>query len=459
MEKQNSGSNGFTVFVLEDDDWYRDLLSYVILLNPEYNIKKFSQGKDLLKVLHENPNVITVDYMLPDMNGEQVLKQIKEYNPNIEVIIISEQEKIDTAVELLKLGAYDYIVKTPDIKEKLLNLLNNIRNNQQLKSRISVLEKEVKTKYNFENFIIGQSEPIQNIFSIIQKATQTNITVGLTGETGTGKEVVAKAIHFNSRQKDGPFVAVNMAAIPKELAESELFGHEKGAFTGASIARVGKFEEASGGSLLLDEVGEMEYTLQAKLLRVLQEREISRIGSNKVIKINCRILASTNKNLLEEVKNGKFREDLFYRLLGLQIHMPPLRERGNDILILAKYFIDNFCNENNLSAKTLSPEAQHKLLHYPYPGNVRELKSIAELAAAMTNNKMITAEDIILRGTNNLFANLMGEELTLKEYEFKIVDHFLKTYNDNIPLVSEKLDIGKSTIYKMLKEKSETEVE
>jgi DNA-binding NtrC family response regulator len=459
MEKQNSRSTGFTIFVLEDDDWYRDLLSYIISLNPEYDIKKFSQGKDLLKMLHENPNVITVDYMLPDMNGEQVLKQIKEYNPDIEVIIISEQEKIDTAVELLKLGAYDYIVKTPDIKEKLLNLLNNIRNNQQLKTRISALEKEVKTKYNFENFIIGQSEPIQNIFTIIQKATQTNITVGLTGETGTGKEVVAKAIHFNSKQKDGPFVAVNMAAIPKELAESELFGHEKGAFTGAAIARVGKFEEASGGSLLLDEIGEMEFTLQAKLLRVLQEREISRIGSNKVIKINCRILASTNKNLLEEVKNGRFREDLFYRLLGLQIHMPPLRERGNDILILAKYFIDNFCHENNLSAKTLSPEAQNKLLHYPYPGNVRELKSIAELAAAMTNDKIITAEDIILQGANNLFANLMGEELTLKEYEFKIVDHFLKTYNDNIPLVSEKLDIGKSTIYKMLKEKSQTEVE
>ena len=454
MEKRNNRSGDFTVFVLEDDDWYRDLLNYVISLNPEYGVKKFSTGKELLQALHENPNVITVDYVLPDMNGESVMKSIKDYNPDIEVIIISEQEKIDTAMDLLRLGAYDYIVKTPDIKEKLLNLLNNIRNNQKLKTRISVLEREVKTKYNFENFIVGQSEAMTSIFTLIQKACETNITVGLTGETGTGKEVVAKAIHFNSKRKDGPFIAVNMAAIPKELAESELFGHEKGAFTGAAIARVGKFEDASGGSLFLDEIGEMEFTLQAKLLRVLQEREINRIGSNKLIKIDCRIIASTNKNLLEEVKQGKFREDLYYRLLGLQIKLPPLRERGNDILLLAKFFIDNFCHENNLPLKVLSSTAQQKLLHYPFPGNVRELKSIAELAAAMTNEREISTDDIIIHGTNNFFSDLISEETTLKEYDSRIVDYFLRKYNDNITLVAEKLDIGKSTIYKMLKEKT-----
>src|ERR1051325_11048524 len=224
MAKQDS-RNGFTVFILEDDDWYRDLLAYVAALNPEFIVKKFSRGNDLIKALHEVPDVVTVDYMLPDMNGENVLRQIKEFNPDIEVIMISEQEKIDTAVELLKLGAYDYIVKTPDIKEKLINLIHNIRNNQKLKTRISALEMEVRTKYNFENFIIGKSEAIQQVFALIKKAAETNITVGITGETGTGKEVVAKAIHFNSKRKDGPFVAVNMAAIPKELAESELFGH------------------------------------------------------------------------------------------------------------------------------------------------------------------------------------------------------------------------------------------
>jgi len=454
MAKQNS-SNGFTVFILEDDDWYRDLLAYVAALNPEFIVKKFSHGSELIKALHEMPDVVTVDYMLPDMNGESVLRQIKEFNPDIEVIIISEQEKIDTAMELLRLGAYDYIVKTPDIKEKLLNLIHNIRNNQKLKTRISVLEMEVKTKYNFENFIIGKSEAIQQVFALIQKAAETNITVGITGETGTGKEVVAKAIHFNSKRKDGPFVAVNMAAIPKELAESELFGHEKGAFTGAAAERLGKFEEATGGTLLLDEIGEMDLSLQTKLLRVLQEKEVNRVGSNKLIKVNCRIIASTNKNLLEEVKNNRFREDLYYRLLGLQIHLPPLRERTNDIPLLAKYFIDQFCIENNLPPKNLSPDAQQKLLLHSFPGNVRELKSVAELAAAMTNDTVINADGIIIHGSNNFFSDLLREETTLEQYEFKIITHFLKKYNDNVVLAAEKLGIGKSTIYKMLKEKSE----
>lgn len=237
------------------------------------------------------------------MNGEKVLRQIKEFNPEIEVIIISEQQNIDTALDLIKLGAYDYIVKTPDIKDKLLNLLSNIRKTGKLKSRLSDLEKEVRTKYDFENVIIGKSEAMQQVYSLMQKAAETNITVVITGETGTGKEV-AKAIHFNSRRKDKPLVAVNMAAIPRELAESELFGHEKGAFTGAVSARAGKFEEADSGTLLLDEMGEMELSLQAKLLRALQEKEITRIGSNKVIKTDCRIIASTNKNLLGEVKSG-----------------------------------------------------------------------------------------------------------------------------------------------------------
>lgn len=455
MAKLNSTQKGFTVFVLEDDDWYRDLLGHVISMNPEFSVKKFSTGKSLLQSLHEYPDVVTVDYMLPDMNGESVLRHIKEFNPDIEVIIISEQEKIDTALELIKLGAYDYIVKTTDIKEKLLNLLNNIRKSGELKSRITVLEQEVKSKYDFENFLIGKSEAIQQIFAIIQKAVETNITVGITGETGTGKEVVAKAIHFNSKRKDSPFIAVNMAAIPKELAESELFGHEKGAFTGAAIARKGKFEEASSGTLLLDEIGEMDIALQSKLLRVLQEREINRVGSNKVIKIDCRIIASTNKNLLEEVEKGNFREDLYYRLLGLQIHMPPLRERGNDVLLLSKFFIDQFCKENNLPHKTLSSEAQQKIMQHSFPGNVRELKSVTELAAAMADEQVISANDIIIPRSSNFMNNLISEEATLEEYEYKIISHFLKKYNNNVVLTAEKLGIGKSTIYKMLKEKNE----
>ena len=454
MSKKDQSKGDFTVFIVEDDEWYSDLLSYVVSLNPEYRVKRFGRGDELIRQLHEQPDVITLDYRLPDMNGEKVLRQIKEFNPEIEVIIISEQQNIDTVLDLIKLGAYDYIVKTPDIKDKLLNLLSNIRKTGKLKSRLSDLEKEVRTKYDFENVIIGKSEAMQQVYSLMQKAAETNITVVITGETGTGKEVVAKAIHFNSRRKDKPLVAVNMAAIPRELAESELFGHEKGAFTGAVSARAGKFEEADGGTLLLDEMGEMELSLQAKLLRALQEKEITRIGSNKVIKTDCRIIASTNKNLLGEVKSGRFREDLYYRLLGLQIHLPPLRERGNDVLLLAKYFIEQFCKENQMLSKSLSPDAQKKLLAHPFPGNVRELKSVAELAAAMASGQTIEEDDIMIQGGNNLLGDLLREELSLDEYEFRIVMHFLKKHQFDILAVADKLSIGKSTIYKMLKDRN-----
>lgn len=454
MSKKDQSKADFTVFIVEDDEWYSDLLSYVVSLNPEYRVKRFSRGDELIRQLHEQPDVITLDYRLPDMNGEKVLRQIKEFNPEIEVIIISEQQNIDTALDLIKLGAYDYIVKTPDIKDKLLNLLSNIRKTGKLKSRLSDLEKEVRTKYDFENVIIGKSEAMQQVYSLMQKAAETNITVVITGETGTGKEVVAKAIHFNSRRKDKPLVAVNMAAIPRELAESELFGHEKGAFTGAVSARAGKFEEADSGTLLLDEMGEMELSLQAKLLRALQEKEITRIGSNKVIKTDCRIIASTNKNLLGEVKSGRFREDLYYRLLGLQIHLPPLRERGNDVLLLAKYFIEQFCKENQMLSKSFSPDAQKKLLAHPFPGNVRELKSVAELAAAMASGQTIEEDDIMIQGGNNLLGDLLREELSLDEYEFRIVMHFLKKHQFDILAVADKLSIGKSTIYKMLKDRN-----
>jgi DNA-binding NtrC family response regulator len=454
MSKKDQSKSDFAVFIVEDDDWYSDLLSYVVSLNPEYRVKRFGRGDELIRQLHEQPDVITLDYRLPDMNGEKVLRQIKEFNPEIEVIIISEQQNIDTALSLLKLGAYDYIVKTPDIKDKLLNLLSNIRKTGRLKSRLSDLEKEVQAKYDFENVIIGKSEAMQQVYSFMQKAAETNITVVITGETGTGKEVVAKAIHFNSKRKSGPLVAVNMAAIPRELAESELFGHEKGAFTGAISSRAGKFEEAGGGTLLLDEIGEMDLALQAKLLRALQEKEITRIGSNKVIKTDCRIIASTNKNLPDEVKNHRFREDLYYRLLGLQIHLPPLRDRGHDVLLLARHFIDEFCRENEMPAKSLSPEAREKLLAHHFPGNVRELKSVAELAAAMAHGETISANDIILQNNSTMLGDLLREETSMEEYEFRIIMHFLKRYDFDVLLVADKLRIGKSTIYKMLKDRN-----
>jgi len=299
----------FKIFVVEDDEWYTRLLVHNLSLNPDYEIESFTNGKDCLNNLYKNPDVITLDYRLPDMQGLEVLKNIKAENEEIQVILISEQSEIDVVVELLKFGAYDYIVKSKDIRERLLNTVQNIRNGVSLKKEIVSLRSEVKKKYSYQNAIIGNNPATQNIFELIEKATRTNISVTLTGETGTGKELVAKAIHYNSPRASKPFIAVNMAAIPRELTESELFGHEKGAFTGANYQRIGKFEEAKGGTLFLDEIAEMDISIQAKLLRALQEREIVRVGSNKSTKADCRIIVATNQNLQETVMKGTFRQD------------------------------------------------------------------------------------------------------------------------------------------------------
>jgi len=441
----------FKIFVVEDDEWYSKLLVHNLSLNPDYEIESFTNGKDCLANLHKNPEVITLDYRLPDMKGLEILKNIKAENQEIQVILISEQDEIEVVVELLKYGAYDYIVKSNDIRERLLNTVQNIRNGVSLKREIVSLRSEVKKKYSYQNTIVGNNPATQKIFGLIEKATRTNISVTITGETGTGKELVAKAIHYNSARAAKPFIAVNMAAIPKDLTESELFGHEKGAFTGATFHRIGKFEEANGGTLFLDEIAEMDISLQAQLLRVLQEKEFVRIGSNKPVKTDCRIIVATNQNFQEAVVKGTFRQDLYYRLFGLPIELPPLRERGNDIVILSKHFIKEFCNENNLALKTLSATAADKLLSYPFPGNIRELKSVIELAITLSDHDEIGAENIIL-GNEILFSENTTKEMSMREYNIRIVKKYLEKYNNNTNLVAKKLDIGVATIYRMLKE-------
>ena len=439
------------IFVVEDDEWYRRLLVHNLSMNPDYEVKAFGTGKECLNNLHELPDVVTLDYRLPDMKGLEVLKQIKAINDDIQVILISEQDDIEVVVDLLKHGAYDYIVKLKDIRERLLNTVNNISKEFKLKDEIRSLRQEVKKKYSYENTIVGNSPATQKIYNLIEKATRTNVTVSISGETGTGKELVAKAIHYNSSRAKQPFVPVNMAAIPNELIESELFGHEKGAFTGAAARRIGKFEEAHSGTLFLDEIAEMDISLQAKLLRALQEKEIIRVGSNKAVKIDCRIIIATNKNLLEEVKKGNFRQDLYYRFYGLPIDLPPLRDRGNDVIVLAKSFIQQFCKENKLEQKQLSPSASKKLLAYPFPGNVRELKSVIELATTLADEKEITADHLLLEDAENI-AGLFTEELTLREYNLRLVKRMLEKYDNKPKVVADKLDIGVATIYRMLKE-------
>ncbi len=437
--------------MVEDNEWYNKLLVYTLSLNPDYEVQSFFNARDFLNCLNESPDIVTLDYRLPDISGLEVLKRIRQENSDIQVILISEQEDINMVVTLLKLGAYDYITKSDDIRDRLLNTVQNIRKGIGLKREISTLRREIQRKYSFRQSILGESPAIKSVYELIEKAVDTNITVIVSGETGTGKELVAKAIHYNSKRKDRSFVAVNVPAIPSELIESELFGHEKGAFTGASFRRIGRFEEADGGTLFLDEIGEMEQNLQAKLLRVLQEKEIVRIGSNKPVKTDCRIIAATNKNLKEEVKKGNFREDLYYRLLGLPIELPPLRDRANDILILARHFIENFCNENNIPLKRLSVQSQKKLINYAFPGNIRELKSLIELAVTLSGNDEIKPVDLVLDSDDPL-SEVINDDLTLRQFELKIIKTNLKKYSNDVRLVAKKLDIGVSTIYRILKE-------
>lgn len=442
--------NGVKVFVVEDDPVYRKMLEYVLQLNPDFEVETFENGRACLDKLYLKPDIITLDYTLPDITGEDVLKRIKATDPNITVLILSGQTDVATAVGLLRLGAYDYITKDDETKEKLINTIHHILKNKELNHQIDSLKEELGKKYDFENAIIGSSKPMMKIYKLMEKAVKTDITVSVYGETGTGKEMVAKAVHYSSKRKKAPFVAVNVAAIPSELIESELFGHEKGAFTGANTRRIGKFEEASGGTIFLDEIGEMDANMQAKILRVLQERELIRIGGNKIVKIDARVICATHRDLKGLVEKGTFREDLYYRLLGLPVHLPPLRDRGNDILVLAKHFLDMFCQENGMPKMTISNAAQKKMLEYPWPGNVRELKAVIELAAVLANEDVIDGSDVSFHNTGKSTDFLM-EELTLREYMSRIISHFLHKYDNNVVDVADKLDMGKSTIYRMIK--------
>jgi len=441
----------YKIYIVEDDIVYGEMLKYFLSLNEDYEVTRFTNAKDVLANLHKKPDLVTLDYSLPDATGEAVLRKIKEADAGIAVIVLSGQKDITKAIELFKNGANDYIVKDDSAKDMLWNAIIKIRETQNLKKEVAQLREELQSKSDPANLIKGNSREIQKIFALIEKAAKANINVSVTGETGTGKELVANAIHHASARSKAPFVAVNMAAIPSELMESELFGYEKGAFTGAIARRAGKFEEANKGTIFLDEIGELSLPLQSKLLRVLQEREVVRIGGHEKVKLDVRIITATHKNLAEEVSKGNFREDLFYRLTGLPINLPPLRERGSDILLLAKNFLDSFCKANKMAAMSIEQSAKEKLLRYDYPGNVRELKGIMELAAVMSNNHLISANDITFTSVNPS-KQFLSEEKTLEQHNRDIIDHYLKKYNNEVLKVARKLDIGKSTIYRMLKD-------
>lgn len=445
------------IFVVEDDPMYQRMVKYVMELNPDHEVHIFATGGECIENLHLKPSIISLDYSLPDMTGTEVLEKVKRYNKEISVIILSSQQDVSTAVKLLKEGAYDYITKDNETKERLLNTINHIKSTDHLKEEIHSLKEELQSNYSIDKSIIGDSTAMQKVFSLADKAIKTNITVSITGETGTGKEVIAKSIHYNSDRKDKSFVAVNMSAIPKELLESELFGHEKGAFTGANTRKKGLFELSNNGTLFLDEIGEMDINLQAKVLRAIQEREILRVGAEKPIPFDARIIVATHRNLKDEVTEGRFREDLYYRLLGLPIELPPLRDRENDIILLANFFLKEFCKKNKLNQQKLTSEAKEKLLKYDFPGNVRELKAVIELAAVLATDNVIDVSDIRFSSPRKN-KSFMEMEMTFEEYKKTIVNHYLQKYNDDIDMVAKKLEIGKSTIYRMLKNQKEISI-
>ncbi|MEM6842635.1 MAG: sigma-54 dependent transcriptional regulator [Bacteroidota bacterium] len=382
------------IFCIEDDPVFSQALKLFLEKEGDYDVTCFKNGEEFFQNLHQNPDIVTVDYNLPGMSGLEIIQQIRNYNQDISVVVVSGQEDVRVAVEAYKSGAKYYVVKDTTVLPELSLCIQNLTSTINLRKEVEILREQIIDRHRYDT-ILGESAAILKVLKLIQKAEKSDILALITGESGTGKEVVARAMHYNSPRKKKPFVAVNAAAIPEDLIESELFGHEKGAFTGADSRRIGKFEEANGGTILLDEIGEMDINLQTKLLRVLQERKLSRVGSNKVIKLDIRVLAATNKNLAQRVKDGLFREDLYYRLQGFLIHLPPLRDRENDTIILAKHFLREICQQSKLSPKTFTRPALESILEHDWPGNIRELRSFVERAALMSDSDQIDVEDLI----------------------------------------------------------------
>jgi len=372
------------ILLAEDDDIVR-ITVQDRLEKHKWHVDAVQNGKEAVERLKkENYHLLISDIRMPGLDGTGLLKETIRLSPETDVILMTAYGSVENAVDCLKEGAADYILKPFDMDDLMIRV-RRLLEMQTIKAKYVLLEERCRS----ENVpIIGNSPLIGNLLKTINQVATTDSTVLITGESGTGKELVAAAIHFESQRAKGPYIRINCAAIPESLMESELFGHEKGSFTGADARKIGKFEAANGGTILLDEIGEMPMALQVKLLRVLQEREIERVGGNKTIKVNVRILCSTGKKLTDEVKKGNFREDLFYRLQVIPIEVPPLRERKEDIPELCRYFLDEFSRERSKPLQ-ITEQAIHALMDYSYPGNVRELKNIIERISVLATEPVI----------------------------------------------------------------------
>jgi two-component system, NtrC family, response regulator AtoC len=382
----------YNILIIDDEQTQREVLTGY-LKKKGYHILSAESGEEGIKLVKRLPvDIVLSDFKMPDKTGLEVLEEVRRINPEIGFVIITAYSTVENAVKAMRLGAYDYLSKPVDLDE-LDIMIEKIIENKNLKSEIKNLKSQLQEKHKLTS-IISHSPKMEEVLSISSRAAESNASILITGENGTGKEVLAKAVHYISLRKDGPFVAVNIPALSENLLESELFGHEKGSFTGAEKLRKGRFEIADGGTLFLDEIGDIPLSMQVKLLRVLQEREIERVGGTEKIPVNVRIISATNRNLEQKIKEGTFREDLFYRLNIVTVCVPVLRERKEDIVPLIEYFIKKYSEQNGKTEMEISKEAVDHLLKYNFPGNVRELENIIERAVVLSRGNLITVNDL-----------------------------------------------------------------
>lgn len=426
----------FSILIIDDEEsQLQSLRSY--LSKRDYEIFTSNNGEAGIKTAETNLiDIVLTDYNMPGLNGMQVLKNIKSINPEIEIVVMTAYGTVENAVELMKAGAFDYLTKPIDLDE-LESLLNKIKEKQTLVKENKFLKEQLQEKFRFEQ-IISQSSLMENVLNTAARVANSKATVLIRGESGTGKELIAKGVHFASPRKDKPFITVNVASLSENLLESELFGHEKGSFTGAISSRTGRFEEADGGTIFIDEVGDIPLSVQVKMLRTIQFGEIQKIGSNATKKIDVRIIAATHRNLEEMIKNDEFREDLFYRLNVVSIMLPSLRQRKEEIPLLIDHFIKKFSAANNKNVTSISRDALDKLIKYNFPGNVRELENIMERAIVLTRNEIISVHDIPVlseaAGTDTKLnpVNLEdGYESKVKAFESAMINEALSRTNGN----------------------------
>ncbi len=450
MKKEN------TILVVDDDQAHRTMLR-TLLSGWGYKIVEADDGKVAVEKVHEQAfDMILMDIRMLKVSGLEALDGIKTYNPAIPVIIMTAYSSVETAVEALKKGAYDYLTKPLDFDELRL-AMERAMDHSQLKEENRLLRETLGSHFDRQN-MIGRSTAMVKLLETVAQVAPSEATVLITGDSGTGKELIAGAIHFNSPRKDGSFVKVNCAAITETLLESELFGHEKGAFTGAHRLKEGRFRQADGGSLFLDEVSEMSLGMQVKLLRALQEREITRVGGEEVIKVDVRVIAATNKDLIQEVESEKFREDLYYRLNVVTLNVPLLRERKEDIPLLAQHFLSTFAEKNRKQIEGFTPQAMDQLLKYDWPGNVRELMNAVERAVVLSRSEYLDEQDLPLVIKDALSdeekspsRDAVPADLPLEDVEKATILKTLESTDGNKSEAARRLGITRKTLHKKLK--------